>query len=124
MSIYFIIGSIILAAILLIRIFRMRILKWLLNLRMKLKIQSLRSAIAGADSDKSKTNRKNMVVFNTVSGAYEPLQKRLLKTAERVSKKKNNAKMTDYRKKRRPKNKRILNMPVKELEEKSLYVTK
>lgn len=109
--------------LLLMRVFRMKILGWLLKLRAILKIQSLRVAINEADKDKEETQRKNMVVFNTVSGKYEPLQKRILKAAERSGKNKNNAKLTDGRKRFMQHKKKILNQPVKQLEEKSLYVT-
>ena len=123
----YIVGILILTAILL-RVFRMKVLKWAMNLRAILRIRSLRVAIKDADEDKETTDRKNMVVFNTHSGHYEPVQKKLLKTIEKKGKNKSNAKMTKGRKwflKNNPmKKKKILNAKVIEIENKSLYVTK
>jgi hypothetical protein len=101
------------------------VVKFLLRVRSKLHIRSLRQAINDADKDKSETQRKNMVVFNTASGEYEPLQKRLLKTAAKAGKNKSNAAMTKYRKKRTPKGKKRILDPqrINKIEEKSLYVT-
>lgn len=118
-----IIISALIAVAVLIRLNRERIIKWLLALRASLKIQSLREAINGADADKKETMRKNMVVYNTAVGTYEPVQKRLLKQVERKGKNKNNAKMTEGRKRFMQQKKKHLSMPVKELEKKSLYVT-
>lgn len=124
MSIYFIIGIVFTALFLFIRMNRMRILKWLLGLRARLQIQSLRTAIYGADKDKEETQRKNMVVFNSVSGKFEPVTKQLLKNAERVGKRRSNAKQTEYRRKYTKSKKKILLQSVNEIEKKSLYVTK
>lgn len=110
--------------LLLLRIFRVRIVRWLIKLRSRLHIQSLRTAISEADKDKAETQRKNMVVFNTVSGQFEPLQKKVLKQIEQKGKNKNNGKMTEGRKKFMREKKKLLNQPVKQIEEKSLYVTK
>lgn len=113
------------AIILLMRVFRMQIFRWLLKLRAKLRIQSLRVAINEADKDKEKTNRKNIVVFNSTSGKYEPLQKKLLKSGAKIGRNKNNAKMTEGRKRMMKKNKRVVDPGIiKSIEEKSLYVTK
>src|SRR4051812_39496238 len=88
---------------------RNQVVKYLIRLRSKLHIRSLRTAINGADKDKDLTGRKNMVVFNTASGEYEPLQKRLLKNAARAGKNKSNKAMTPGRKKMmKPAKKRIL----------------
>jgi hypothetical protein len=70
-----------------------------LALRAKLQIGSLREAIGGADKDKEKTGRKNMVVFNAHSGKYEPIQKKLLKAHANSTKNKSNKAMTEGRKK-------------------------
>lgn len=94
-----------------------------MKFRASLKIQSLRKAIAQADKDKDDTARKNMVVFNTAIGEFEPIQKKLLKVVERKSRNTNNAKMTEGRKRFMQKKKKHLNQSVKELEKKSLYVT-
>lgn len=117
-----IIGSIFLV-VLLIRVFRIHILRWLLKLRARLQIRSLRTAIEDADTDKADTGRKNMVVFNTASGKFEPLTKKLLKTAEKAGKNKSNAQQTAYRKKYKQGRKKILGEDVKTIEKKSLYVT-
>lgn len=99
--------------------------KKLLALRAKLQISSLKEAIGLADKDKAKTGRKNMVVFNTVSGKYEPLQKRLLKNAANATKNRSNKAMTEGRKRMMKKRKaRIIDMNrVHQIEDKSLYVT-
>jgi hypothetical protein len=105
-----------------------RIVQSLLNWRAKLQIGSLRVAIGEADKDKDKTGRKNMVVFNTVSGKYEPIQKKVLKRIADKDKNKSNKAMTDGRKramKQQKRKKRILDHDrAKQIEEKSLYVTK
>lgn len=102
------------------------LIKKLLSLRAKLQITSLKEAIGLADKDKEKTGRKNMVVFNTYSGKYEPLQKKLLKNAANATKNRSNKAMTEGRKKMLKKRKaRIIDMNrVHQIEEKSLYVTK
>jgi hypothetical protein len=105
---------------------RNQVVKYLIRLRSKLHIRSLRTAINGADKDKDLTGRKNMVVFNTASGEYEPLQKRLLKNAARAGKNKSNKAMTPGRKKMmKVRKKRILDPHrINQIENKSLYVTK
>lgn len=113
--------------ILLVRVFRVRIVKYLIYLRGKMTVAGIREAIKGADADKAKTARKNMVVFNTVSGSFEPVQKRVLKAAARKNKNKNNGKMTEGRKRAlamQPKQKGYMTMDrVKKAEEKSIYIT-
>lgn len=101
------------------------IIQRLLNLRARLQISSLREAIQGADKDKQHTGRKNMVVFNSTAGKYEPVQKKLLKIASNNTKNKNNKAMTPGRirvmKKQKP---RVFDPErVKQIENKSLYVT-
>jgi hypothetical protein len=123
MSIYFIIGIVIMSIVLLIRIFRVRIVRWLLKVRAGLKIHSLRRAIRAADKDKAETQRKNIVVLNTSSGEFEPLTKRLLKVAEKKGKNNSNAKLTEFRKKNFKRKRKYLNQSVNEIEKKSLYVT-
>lgn len=113
--------------ILLVRVFRVRIVKYLLYLRGKMTVAGIREAIKSADADKAKTARKNMVVFNTVSGSFEPIQKRVLKAAARKNKNKNNGKMTEGRKRAlamQPKKNGYMTMDrVKKAEEKSIYIT-
>jgi hypothetical protein len=98
------------------------IVKKLLAFRAKLQISSLRAAIGEADKDKEKTGRKNMVVFNTVSGKYEPIQKKLLKKAANA--KEQSAVKNGFRAKKAKKKTSITSERVKQIEEKSLYVTK
>jgi hypothetical protein len=102
------------------------LIKKLLSLRAKLQLGSLRVAIGEADKDKAKTDRKNMVVFNAYSGKYEPLQKKALKAHANSRKNKSNKAMTEGRKKMmKKKPARVIDMEkVKQIEEKSLYVTK
>ncbi len=89
---------------------------------------SLREAIHDADKDKLKTDRKNMVVYNTASGKFEPMQKRVLKSIAQHGKNKNNGALTDGRKwaqRNQPKKRRVIDTDrVKIIEDKSLYVTK
>jgi hypothetical protein len=97
----------------------------LVRLKVKLQRQSLREAIHGADQDKAQTGRKNMVVYNTASGQYEPWQKRLLKLAARKDKNTSNKAHTPGRKKMMQKRRRrILDTEkVHRIEKRSLYVT-
>jgi hypothetical protein len=91
-----------------------------------MRMNSLRDAIGKADADKQKTGRKNIVVFNNASGAYEPLQKRLMKTAHRVQKGNGQPAQTKYRKKHPNKIKpsRFTVDRIHQLENKSAYVTR
>lgn len=104
------------------------IVRKLLEMRARLQIRSLGVAIGEADKDKGKTGRKNMVVFNTVSGKYEPIQKKILKRAAEKDKNNSNKAMTEGRKRELAKQKRkkriIDHDRAKRIEEKSLYVTK
>lgn len=105
--------------------FRALIANRLIKLRSKMRMNTLREAIGKADADKEKTGRKNIVVFNNVSGAYEPLQKRLMKVAHKVQKGKGQPSQTKYRKKhpKRIKPSRFTNDRIHQLEKKSAYVT-
>lgn len=123
MIVLIIVFIVLLVTAILLRVYRMKVLQWVMNLRSILRIRSLRVAIKDADKDKEDTKRKNMVLFNTHSGEYEPLQKKLLKHIERKSKNKNNAKQTPGRKKFAQRKKKILNSSVNEIQKKSLYVT-
>lgn len=120
-----IIGSIMMCLVA-ARVFRMKIVRWLLKLRGKLVIRSLRQAIEHADRDKDKTGRKNVVVFNTHSGKYENLQKKVLKAAATVGKNKNNAALTEGRLRmmKAKKKRQFTTDRVRQIEKKSLYVTK
>jgi hypothetical protein len=105
---------------------RVKIIQFLLRKRAKLQMGTLRHAIHDADDNKKETGRKNMVVFNTHSGHFEPMQKKLLKQVAKAGKNKSNKAMTDGRKKMmKKKPARVIDMErVKHIEEKSLYVTK
>lgn len=108
----------------LIRLFRHRIIKYLLRLRVKVRISSLRGAIHEADENKEKTGRKNMVIQKP-DGFFETVQKRRMKAASNLTKNKNNAKLTPGRKKFMKKKERLFEPGrLKEIENKSLYVTK
>jgi len=98
----------------------------LVKLRSKMRMSTLREAIGKADENKAKTGRKNIVVFNNVSGAYEPLQKRLMKTAHKVQKGKGQPAQTKYRKKHVKviKSSRFTVDRIRQLENKSAYVTR
>jgi hypothetical protein len=104
---------------------RKHIIKWLLRVRSKLSLHSLRDAIHAADADKSKTGRKNMVIYNTTNKVFEPIQKKQLKTVANKLKNKNNAAQKPGRKSALKKGKTRLITPerIKQTEKKSLYVT-
>lgn len=132
MNITFIISLIMSFAILIILV-RMnidRIRKYLNQLAVRLHIRSLRTAINEADKDKEKTDRKNIVVFNTSSGSFEPVQKRLLKNVAHAGKNTNNAALTKSRRRRGgvvaigKKKTAVDTNKVKLVEKKSLYTTK
>lgn len=99
--------------------------KRLVRLRSRLRFDSLREAIGKADENKEKTGRKNMVVFNNYSGAYEAVEKRKLKLVRRKHVVKGQPKQTDYRKNRKKNVKpgRFTNARIQQLEKKSAYVT-
>lgn len=109
----------------LLRVFRAPIQKWAYKMRAKLNIHSLRTAIEDADKNKQKTGRKTMVVFNTSTGSYEPLEKKILKAASNAGKRKNNSAMTEGRKRMMNAKKERVFTPerVKQIQQKSLYVT-
>ena len=113
----------------LIWMFKQPIIKWLLSMRYKLSLHSLRGAIHDADANKEKTGRKNIVVYNSTSREYETIQKKQLKTVANGLKNKNNAAMTPGRKRNvklngKGKTRFIDPQRIKKTEEKSLYVTK
>jgi hypothetical protein len=121
---FLLIISIIVGFITLLRIFRKPIVKRLVKIRASLKIRSLRHAIQEADHNKASTFRKTMVVYNTSSGEYETLEKKILKKASYLNRNKNNAKLTEGRKKFMKKKARAFDHDrVKNMEKKSLYVT-
>lgn len=106
-------------------IFKKQIRKFLYRLKTKLQFQSLRTAIHDADKDKGKTGRKNIVVYNTSTSNFEPVQKKQLKAIANRTKNKSNKAMTDGRKKMMKQTSRPVSMHrVKNIESKSLYVTK
>lgn len=115
-------------------VFKKQIIGYLHRLRGKLHVQSLREAIIDADKDKAKTGRKNIVVMNTASGAFEPVQKRLLKFLSNKNKgdgdtgrvkvrRKNGRVKVVARKKPKVINKTVTAERVHQIEKKSLYVT-
>lgn len=102
-------------------VFKKHIRAWLLKIRAKLKIQSLRKAINEADSDKKQTQRKNIVVFNALSGQFEAVPKKNLKRL--AGKKIQPIVQSGYRQKKAVKASSISKKQVKQTEKKSLYVT-
>ena len=110
--------------ILLLRVFKKPIISYLLRLRVKIRMVSLREAIHEADDDKAKTMRKNMVVQKP-DGFFETIQKSKMKALDNATKNKNNAQMTPGRRKFMAKKKERLFEPerIKEIENKSLYAT-
>lgn len=127
MNVLILIGSV-LGVMIMLRLFKTPILTYLYRLKAKLHMNSLREGIHAADADKAKTGRKNMLVYNTVGEKFEPIQKKLLKNAAKSGKKKNNGAMTKGRlwaMRNNPKKSRVLDTErVKQIEDKSLYVTK
>jgi len=99
-----------------------QLVKVLLKLKGKLHIQSLRTAINDADADKEKTDRKNLVVFNTSTGEFEPVQKRMLKGIAKM--KSQNKVPAGFRQPKAVKKSALTLQKVKHVENKSLYVTK
>jgi len=108
--------------------FRTKIRKKLYQMSMKMQLGSLRTAIHDADKNKEESQRKNIVVFNSSSKNFEPVQKRLLKFVAKSGKGNSNAKQTKYRKRYTPgkkrKNETITADRIKVIEKQSLYVTK
>jgi hypothetical protein len=100
---------------------RRSIVRALVRFKMKLQHQSLRAAIHDADQDKEKTGRKNMVVYNTASGQYEPIQKKLLKRA--ATAKEQPAAKNGWRVPKARKKTAITPEKVHRIEKRSLYVT-
>jgi hypothetical protein len=103
--------GIIAISVLLIKLFKVQIISFLLRLRTKYVMNTLRDAIHQADADKSATGRKNMVVYNSDTKMFEPIQKRKLKAYVAYNKRKKRRGLID--------NKRIHS-----IEKKSLYVTR
>lgn len=104
---------------------RGQFIKYLIKLRARLHISSLRTAIVDADKDKDRTGRKNIVVFNSHNGVFEPIQKKQLKAIANSRKNTSNKAMTPGRRKMMQKRKaRIVDQEqIKTIEKKSLYVT-
>lgn len=86
------------------------IIQFFLKMKMKHTFGTLREAIHNADADKSRTGRKNIVVYNTDSGCFEPVQKKKLKQLVAFNKRKKDHSFNSKR--------------VKLIEKKSLYVTR
>lgn len=88
----------------------------------RLHLRSLRSAINDADKDKDETGRKNMVIYNSSISAFEPIQKKVLK---RLATGKIQERVPAGFRQPKAKKRTALNVEkVKEVEEKSLYITK
>lgn len=109
----------------LVFIFRKQLINQLLKLKNKLTFQSLRIAIDNADKNKKETGRKNIVVYNTTTKEFEPMQKKVLKTVANSRKNKNNAAQTKGRVKFGSKRagRLIGHDRIKQTEKHSLYVT-
>ena len=109
-----------------IRYIRRLLYNRLIKIRSKLRFQSLREAIDGADKIKADTGRKAMVLFNNSSGKYEALPKKVLKAVADKRKVKGQPAQTEYRRKRPVKQSkgRFTNERIKTLEKKSAYVTR
>lgn len=108
---------------LLMYVMRKRIVRFLLRMRAKIRIRSMRVAIAEADDIKRTSGKKTLVVFNNHSGMYEPVKKSTLKTAVKIHKVKRNRRQTDGRKPQTRVRGRFTNDRVKVIEKKSVYVT-
>lgn len=63
----------------LLLLFRKQVRALAYRMTSPLRTHSLRQAIADADADKNKTNRKNIVVFNSTTQQFETVQKKQLK---------------------------------------------
>lgn len=88
-----------------------KVISFLLKIKSKHQLETLRKAIHDADKDKEKTGRKNMVIYNSTTKKFEPVQKKILKQVSKIQKQKGI--------KRTMKSQRI-----KQIEKKSLYVTR
>lgn len=120
-SLYISLGIFALAA-LLVYIFKKQVVCWLLKLKSKCMLHGLREAIHEADADKAKTNKKNVVIYNSTKNQFEPVHKAAMKRLANSTKNKSNRKQTAGAKK--AKGKRALSFDrVKHIEDKSLYVT-
>ena len=116
--------------VILMRVFRVKIRRWLYKMQVRIKFSTVRTAIKEADADKAATDRKNIVVFNPVSQQYEPMQKRLMKFLSRHGingkggRKTNNAAKTKYRLRNQQGGRRKMKPgSVHVIEKESLYVT-
>jgi hypothetical protein len=100
--------------------------RYLLRIRSKMRMNSLREAIIKADDIKDKTGRKAIVVFDNGAGQYDALQKRAMKIVADKRKVKGQPKQTAFRKRHPVKvsTSRFTNARIKTLEQKSAYVTR
>lgn len=90
-------------------IFRSSIISYLIRLRTKMSLASIRTSIHEADADKAKTGRKNIVVYNADTKRFEPVQKKQLKKVSKMKKGKPG---------------RITPERIRNMEKKSIYVTR
>lgn len=88
-----------------------KVVAFLLRIKSKHQLETLRKAIHDADADRGKTGRKNMVIFNTTTKKFEPIQKKKLKQVSQVQKKKGGKRTMSSQR-------------IKQIEKKSLYVTR
>ena len=65
---------------------RERAIRWLLTLRAKGQVESMRLAIAEADKIKKTTGRKAIVVYNKSTKRWECIEKQALKRMHKVHK--------------------------------------
>lgn len=123
---YLILIVVVSLALVIIRMFRGPIIKYLRKIQNKIFFHSLRKAIGDADADKERTSRKNIVVYDTDDREFKPVHKRTIKQVANMTKNKSNRKQTEGAKKMNKKRKApVLTMDrVKNIEKKSLYVTK
>lgn len=87
------------------------VVKFLLAIKTRHQLETLRKAIHDADKDKAKTGRKNMVIYNSTKKKFEPVQKKLLKQVNQVQKKNKSSRTLDPKR-------------IHQIEKKSLYVTR
>lgn len=88
-----------------------KVISFLLKIKSKHQLETLRKAIHDADKDKEKTGRKNMVIYNSTTKKFEPVQKKILKQVSKIQKQKGGKRTMSSQR-------------IKQIEKKSLYVTR
>lgn len=90
-----------------------------------LTMHTLRPAIHAADADKEATDKKNIVILNTLTNEFEPVQKVVLKRIAAKNRNTNNAAQTKYRKRNQSGGARKFDPSrISKIEKASVYVTK